>query len=260
MLLHIMAHHCAGSARVSGSLRDHRANWRVSWASYYAEYIGTSPFDWVGDETSLPMGMAMYDLMGKIAEVPVWKLFGPMARRWVPVSAWFTATEPHRMAEAVATYAAQGHTWMKYHVSPFHNVLEQTAAMQSVAPEGFKIHYDFTCVYTHEHSQLNCSSPCRAAGLAGYGKVVQMSDTDADCLAVCTAIVVATRCCSCCSTCASMMWQAVSRTPCGKMTFKGTKSCVKRYHVRPVCIISHSGQQLRLRKHGLRISICSDTK
>ena len=117
----------------------------------HAEYIGTSPFDWVGDETSLPMGMAMYDLMGKIAEVPVWKLFGPMARRWVPVSAWFTATEPHRMAEAVAEYAAQGHTWMKYHVSPFHNVLEQTAAMQSAAPEGFQIHYDFTYVLTRHH-------------------------------------------------------------------------------------------------------------
>lgn len=114
----------------------------------HAEYIGTSPFDWVCDETSLPMGMAMYDLMGKIADVPVWKLFGPMARRWVPVSAWFTATEPQRMAEAVAKYAGQGHTWMKYHVSPFHNVLEQTAAMQSVAPEGFRVHYDFTCVDT----------------------------------------------------------------------------------------------------------------
>ena len=29
-----------------------------------AGYVGTNPFDWVGDETSLPMGMAMYDLMG----------------------------------------------------------------------------------------------------------------------------------------------------------------------------------------------------
>ena len=24
-----------------------------------AQYIGTSPFDWVGDQTSLPLGMAM---------------------------------------------------------------------------------------------------------------------------------------------------------------------------------------------------------
>ena len=35
------------------------------------KYIGTSPFDWVGDETSLGLGTAMYDLMGKAANVPV---------------------------------------------------------------------------------------------------------------------------------------------------------------------------------------------
>ena len=40
------------------------------------KYIGTSPFDWVGDETSLGLGTAMYDLMGKAAGVPVYKLFG----------------------------------------------------------------------------------------------------------------------------------------------------------------------------------------
>lgn len=108
------------------------------------KYIGTNPFDWVGDTTSLPLGMAMYDLMGKAAGVPCYKLFGNMQRRWVPVSAWFVASHPAAMAQAVQRYASQGHTWMKYHVSPFHNVLEQTAAMQAVAPEGFLVHYDFT--------------------------------------------------------------------------------------------------------------------
>src|SRR5215831_12947434 len=44
------------------------------------KYIGTSPFDWIGDETSLPLGMAMYDLMGKAAGVPVYKLFGQKYR------------------------------------------------------------------------------------------------------------------------------------------------------------------------------------
>lgn len=108
------------------------------------QYIGTNPFDWMGDETSLPLGMAMYDLMGKAAGVPCYKLFGNMKRRWVPVGAWFVASHPRAMADAVQRYAAQGHTWMKYHVSPFHNVFDQTAAMQEVAPEGFKVHYDFT--------------------------------------------------------------------------------------------------------------------
>jgi L-alanine-DL-glutamate epimerase-like enolase superfamily enzyme len=45
-----------------------------------AQYIGSNPFDWLADTTSLPLGMAMYDLMGKITGVPCWKLFGAQAR------------------------------------------------------------------------------------------------------------------------------------------------------------------------------------
>ncbi len=52
------------------------------------KYIGTNPFDWVGDETSLPLAIAMYDLMGKAVGVPVYKLFGQKRRSWVPVGSW----------------------------------------------------------------------------------------------------------------------------------------------------------------------------
>ena len=61
------------------------------------KYIGTSPFDWVGDETSLALGTAMYDLMGQAAAVPVYKLFGQRYRRWVPVASWTVSTHPDRM-------------------------------------------------------------------------------------------------------------------------------------------------------------------
>ena len=47
------------------------------------QYIGTSPFDWVGDDTSLGLGTAMYDLMGQAAGVPVYQLFGQKYRSWV---------------------------------------------------------------------------------------------------------------------------------------------------------------------------------
>ena len=107
-------------------------------------YVGTNPFDWIGDDTSLTLGTAMYDLMGKAAGVPVYKLFGQKHRSWVPVSSWTVSTHPERMAAAVRRFAGAGYTWMKYHLSPFENVIDQTAAMQEVAPEGFKIHYDFT--------------------------------------------------------------------------------------------------------------------
>ena len=109
------------------------------------------PFDWVGDEVSLGLGTAMYDLMGQYAGVPVYKLFGQKYRSWVPVGSWTVSTHPHLMAETVEQYAAQGYTWLKYHLSPFENVMDQTEAMQAVAPEGFKIHYDFTMHGTDDH-------------------------------------------------------------------------------------------------------------
>ena len=115
------------------------------------QYLGSNPYTWIGDETSLGLGMAMYDLMGQAAGVPVYQLFGQQHRSWVPIGAWTVSTHPKRMAEAVTRYAARGYTWMKYHLSPFENVFDQTEAMQKVAPPGFKIHYDFTGGGTDDH-------------------------------------------------------------------------------------------------------------
>ena len=124
---------------------------RVESREVLDRYIGSNPFDWLGDETSLGLGTAMYDLMGKAAGVPVYKLFGQKYRSWVPVAAWTVSTHPDRMARAVSAYAKQGHTWMKFHLSPFENVIDQTEAMQEVAPKGFRLHYDFTMHGTEDH-------------------------------------------------------------------------------------------------------------
>ena len=107
-------------------------------------YIGSNPFDWVGDDTSLALGTAMYDLMGKAAGVPCYRLFGQKYRSWVPVASWTVSARPEHMAEAVQTYAGMGYSWLKFHLSPFENVFEQTEAMQAAAPAGFRVHYDFT--------------------------------------------------------------------------------------------------------------------
>ena len=115
------------------------------------QYVGSNPFDWIGDEVSLGLGTAMYDLMGKAAGVPVHKLFGPRYRQWVPVGSWTVSTHPRRMAEAVEQYSRRGYTWLKFHLSPFENVLDQTEAMQEIAPPGFRIHYDFTMHGTDDH-------------------------------------------------------------------------------------------------------------
>ena len=130
------------------------------------QYIGSNPFDWIGDETSIALGTAMYDLMGQAAGVPVYKLFGQKHRSWVPVSSWTVSTSPERMAEAVRRYADRGFTWMKFHLSPFENVFDQTEAMQEAAPRGFRIHYDFTGGGTTDHMPdlLSRLSSYRIAG------------------------------------------------------------------------------------------------
>lgn len=114
-------------------------------------YLGTDPFDWIGDTEHLCMNMATYDLMGKELGVPAWKLIGPRVRSWMPVAAWTVSQEPQAMAEEVLQAAQRGYHWMKYHVAEIHNVIDQTRAMQEVAPPGFKVHYDFNAnrdVYT----------------------------------------------------------------------------------------------------------------
>lgn len=116
------------------------------------QYIGTSPFDWIGDETSIAMAKAMYDLMGKAAGVPVYKLFGQRYRRWVPVGSWTVSTHPSHMADAVKNYSAMGYTWMKYHLSPFENVFDQLRAMEEVAPKGFKLQFDLTRFHHYGHN------------------------------------------------------------------------------------------------------------
>ena len=115
-----------------------------------AKYIDTDPFDWLGDLSCLPLNMAMYDLMGKFLELPAWKLIGPKVRTRIPVAAWTVSLPPEAMALEVKSVSGRGYHWLKYHVDEVQNVIDQTIAMQDVAPPGFQIHYDFNANSTYE--------------------------------------------------------------------------------------------------------------
>ena len=143
------------------------------------QYIGTSPFDWVGDETSVPMAKAMYDLMGKAAGVPVYKLFGQRYRRWVPVGSWTVSTHPPEMADAVRNYAAMGYTWMKYHLSPFENVFDQLEAMEQVAPKGFKLQFDLTRFHHYGHNPDLVERVARSPIAGSFEDPLDTTDVDA---------------------------------------------------------------------------------
>ena len=104
---------------------------------------GTNPARWLG-HPSLPIWIApaIYDLVGKAMEVPAYQLIGPKVRSWVPVSSWTVSQTPARMAQELEDAVSKGHRWLKFRTYHLHNVIEQTRAMQQVAPDGFKIHYD----------------------------------------------------------------------------------------------------------------------
>ncbi|HCL29861.1 MAG TPA: hypothetical protein DIC52_15650, partial [Candidatus Latescibacteria bacterium] len=104
---------------------------------------GTNPCRWLA-HPSLPIWIApaIYDLVGKANDVPAYQLFGPKIRSWVPVASWTVSQTPQRMAMELEDAVRHGHRWLKFHTYHLHNVIEQTRAMQQVAPPGFKVHYD----------------------------------------------------------------------------------------------------------------------
>ena len=107
------------------------------------QVCGTNPCRWLAHpELTIWIAPAIYDLVGKANEVPAYQLFGPKVRSWVPVSHWTVSQTPAKMAEEVQNAAALGYTWLKYHTQHYHNIVDQTRAMEEVAPRGFKVHYD----------------------------------------------------------------------------------------------------------------------
>ena len=105
--------------------------------------IGRNPFLEFNRVAHLGMSMALYDLLGKYLGIPLWRLIGPQVRTWIPLSAWTMSQPPEGMAKEVVHLSKRGYNWLKFHVDFFQNVVDQTEAMQRVAPPGFRLQYDF---------------------------------------------------------------------------------------------------------------------
>jgi galactonate dehydratase len=105
--------------------------------------IGRNPFDFMHNDFHLALGMALYDLMGKYLEVPVYKLMGKKVRDRVSTAAWTRPCPPDVFAGEIERAVKQGYTIFKMHSDARYDVIEQTKAAEAVAPPGFKIHWDF---------------------------------------------------------------------------------------------------------------------
>ena len=113
-------------------------------ATIAASMIGRSPAAYLRDE-SLPLGLgaACYDAVGKHLDVPAWQLMGSKQRERVPVCAWTRPGDAETMAAEVTRAANEGYQLFKVHTSQHYDVLEQHRAIDAVAPDGFRMHYDF---------------------------------------------------------------------------------------------------------------------
>ena len=117
--------------------------WFVPADDMGQDLVGRDPFDFLNSDQSGGINTALYDLMGKCLEIPAWKLMGPKRRDWVPVAAWTRSASPEQFAAEIQRAVAQGYRVFKMHTCSFHDVFAQTRAAEAVAPDGFKIHYDF---------------------------------------------------------------------------------------------------------------------
>ena len=105
--------------------------------------IDSSPFNYINADLNLGLSGALYDVMGKYLEVPAYKLMGPKVRDRVPVAAWTRPAAPEELSREIVRAADQGYRLFKMHTCQYHDVFEQNRAVEDVAPEGFKMQYDF---------------------------------------------------------------------------------------------------------------------
>ena len=111
-----------------------------------AQFVGLSPFDFINDHrAAVSSGLlcALYDAMGKYLDLPVHKLLGQKKRNAIAVAAWTRPASPETFRDEIKRAAAEGYRVFKIHTCTYHDVFEQTRLATEVAPESFRIHYDF---------------------------------------------------------------------------------------------------------------------
>lgn len=106
--------------------------------------IGQSPEACMWDD-SLGAGlqMALFDVAGKAAGVPVYRLLGHQVREWCPLSWWSIDMSPEDMAAEAKRSVELGYTAHKQKARPWFDVIEQAKQTAAVVPPGYSVDMDF---------------------------------------------------------------------------------------------------------------------
>ena len=105
--------------------------------------MGESPAKFMNDDSiGAGLQMALFDVVGKILEVPVHALIGTKVRDTVPISWWSIDASPQKWAEEAKDAVACGYTSFKNKVRPWWDIVEQVDAICKVVPSDFNLDLD----------------------------------------------------------------------------------------------------------------------
>lgn len=104
---------------------------------------GASPAEAMWDDSiGAGLQMALFDLVGRIFEVPVHRLLGQQVRDATPISWWCSHASPDDWAGEAADAVAHGYTSLKNKPRPWWDVYAQVEAVSAVTPAHFKLDMD----------------------------------------------------------------------------------------------------------------------
>jgi L-alanine-DL-glutamate epimerase-like enolase superfamily enzyme len=113
---------------------------------------GKNPADFLGDD-SLGAGlqMAIYDLVGKSLEVPVYKLFNlPRVREWCPIAWWNVDMSPEDFAAEAREAVTRGYTSHKMKARPWWDIYAQVEAVRAATPAHYRVDLDWNQMLANE--------------------------------------------------------------------------------------------------------------
>jgi L-alanine-DL-glutamate epimerase-like enolase superfamily enzyme len=106
---------------------------------------GRNPAELLGDNRlGAGLQMAIYDVVGKALEVPVYHLFNlEKVRDWCPIAWWNTKMSPEDLAGEAQDAVEQGYIFHKFKTRPWFDVYEQVEAISAVTPAHYRLDMDW---------------------------------------------------------------------------------------------------------------------
>ncbi len=148
-------------------------------------YVGRSPFEFIMDDSTGPLQIAFYDLMGQSLGLPITRLLGP-GRESAPLAYWSHCFPPEALQLEAKIALENGFKVHKFKRRAHTDVVEQIAAIAEVAPEDYEVTIDPNQTFgtleralsigreLKKYPQVHClESPIDQSDIEGYRKIKQ---------------------------------------------------------------------------------------